>query len=114
MVSVSRNGYVSRHEKDVWNPPEWVYAPTVTMTVSKAAKFLGVSRIILIKNTDLWGFTVYRSGAYYRYYLISELEAFKMNAPELTASDIKRATKGGRNGLETANQKARKRKRART
>lgn len=83
------------------------------MTVGKAAKFLGISRVNLIKNTDLWGFTVYRTGAYYRYYLISELEAFKMDAPELTASDIKRATKGGTDGIETLNQKARKRKRAR-
>ena len=104
--------YVARHVKDVWNPPAWVYAPAVTMTVGKAAAFLGVTRGILIKNTDLWGFTVYRSGAYYRHYLISELEAFKNNAPELTASDIKRATKGGKNGLETANQKIGKRKRA--
>lgn len=108
------NNYVSRHRNDVWNPPAWVYAPTVTMTVGKAAKFLGITRLNLIQHTDLWGFTVYRSGAYYRYYLISELEAFKTKAPQLTASDIKRATKGGTNGLETVNQKARKRKRART
>lgn len=108
------NGYVSRHANDVWNPPAWVYAPTVTMKVSQAAKFLGVTRVKLIKNTDLWGLTVYRSGAYHRYYLISELEAFKTKAPQLTALDIKRATKGGTNGLETVTKKAAKRKRART
>ena len=107
------NGYVQRHENDVWNPPAWVYSPTVTMTAAKAARFLGISRPSLVKNTDLWGLTVYRSGSYYRYYLISELEAFKNDCPKLTASDIKRATKGGTNGLETVNQKARKRKRAR-
>ena len=104
---------VSRHERDIWNPPKWVYAPTVTMTTGKAAAFLGIGHSTLIMHTDKWGFTTYRNSAFYRYYLISELEAFKRQSGELTATDISRATKGGKNGLETANQKAGKRKRAR-
>lgn len=106
-------GYVSRHKGDVWNPPAWVFAPGVTMAIGKAAAFLGISAITLIRNTDNWGFTVYRTTGYRRYYLISELQAFKTDAPKLTASDIQRATKGGKNGLETVGQKAGKRKRTR-
>lgn len=104
---------VSRHERDIWNPPAWVYAPTVTMTTGKAAAFLGIAPTTLVKYTDLWGFTTYRNSAFYRYYLISELEAFRRESGELTATDISRAIKGGQNGLETVNQKAGKRKRTR-
>lgn len=112
-MAQAMRAYLSRHKKDVWNPPRWVFAPNVSMTIGKAAEFLGMSALTLNRNTDLWGFTVYRTSAYYRYYLISELEAFKRGAPQITASDIKRANKGGKNGLETATNKAIKRKRAR-
>ncbi len=57
--------YVSRHKGDVWNAPRWVFAPTVTLPIGKAAAFLGVSAIKLIRNTDLWGFTVYRTSGYW-------------------------------------------------
>ncbi|KKN57088.1 hypothetical protein LCGC14_0565600 [marine sediment metagenome] len=103
--------YVSRHKGDIWNAPGWVFAPDVTLRIGKAAAFLGISAINLIRNTDLWGFTVYRTSGYYRYYLISELEAFKTEAPKLTASDIKRATEGGKNGIQTAITKAARGKR---
>lgn len=107
------NSWVSRHERDIWNPPGWVYAPTVTMSTGKAAAFLGVAHCTLVRHTDEWGFTTYRNSAFYRYYLISELKAFKRELGELTVADIRRAIKGGKNGLETANQKAGKRKRTR-
>jgi len=85
------------------------------MRIGKAAAFLGVSDSTLNRNTDLWGFTVYRTCGFYRYYLISELEAFKNSARKLTASDIKRASKkGGTNGLQTMGKKLSKRERART
>jgi len=106
--------YIARHEGDVWNPPAWVFAPTVTMPIGKAAAFLGIAKITLIRNSDLWGFTVYRTSGHRRYYLISELEAFKSTAPLLTASDIKRANRGGKNGLQTVDKKLRRRKRAKT
>jgi hypothetical protein len=103
--------YQSRHKGDIWNPPGWVFASKVTLPIGKAAAFLGVSAYHLNKNTDLWGFTVYRTSASYRYYLISELEAFNLDAPKLTASDIKRATKGGKNAIQTAIKKSARPKR---
>lgn len=104
-------GYASRHKGDVFNPPPWVFAPGVTMPVSKAAAFLGVARITLIRNTDRWGFTVYRTSFASRYYLISELKAFKSDAGDLTASDIKRASKEAKsNVIKVVGKKNRKRK----
>jgi len=84
------------------------------MPIGKAARYLGISTTTLKRNTDLWGFTVYRTCGERRYYLISELELFREDARTLTASDIERAGKGGKNGLETVGKKAGNRKRDRT
>lgn len=81
------------------------------MPIGKAAAFLGISAKTLIRNSDLWGFTVYRTNGRFRYYLISQLEAFKKKAPQLTASDIKRAIKGGKNVIQITTKKATRRKR---
>ena len=102
--------YISRHEGEINDPPLWVLAPHVTLTTPKAAAFLDIAPITLIRYTDRWGLTVYRTSGRRRHYLISELTALR-NASSLTADDIKRATKGGKNAITAKTNKPVKRQR---
>lgn len=99
-----RNHYPRRFRREVWDPPAWVFAPGVTLSSGRAAKFLGIgkngNRHILIKHADNYGLTVIRRGRDKRtYFLMSELKALKREMGEVTLRDVMRARKGDRHAV---------------
>lgn len=99
-----RNHYPRRFRRELWDPPAWVFAPGVTLSSGRAAKFLGIgktgNRHILIKRADDYGLTVIRRGSDKRiYFLMSELIRLKDERGKVTAGDVMSAMKGDQHAV---------------
>jgi len=89
--------YPREFRKEIWDPPEWVLSPGVTLTSGRAAAFLGIAnRHILVSRADDYGLTVIRRGRNKRiYFLRSELIALRDAMGKVTAQDVIRVKEKG-------------------
>jgi len=90
--------YPREFNREIWDPPEWVLAPGVTLSPAKAAAFLGIpNRYVLLNWADNYGLTVIRRGRDKRiFFLKSELIDLKAAMENVNAKDVIKLTRASR------------------
>jgi AraC-like DNA-binding protein len=79
---------------DIYNAPEWVFFPGVSVQIKEAARELGMSVSTFKRHLDDLGLTVYRHPTTNnRHFLVSEIEKLKELLPTVTAGEIQAARK---------------------